>query len=228
MLTLSFGRYSKIGTQSNAYRYQLVKLFDLRFDWFSCVAILCFCLPCLFIHPIVIGFLLGIFQLMLGYFQTNLCSQLEGKMYISSRHPIWLYILCAVQNKMFVMFEKNFLLLIRIIDPCWFFQIGPKTTRRRMMETERNTAGWKTWNEARLSANNRQQWRNDVADLCDFWRRGKDVFKHLSLSVVWHLAPVIPNIWKISILKKHLTNRIWMMQLTLTLTQGQPRSKVKF
>ena len=71
-----------------------------------------------------------------------------------------------------------------------------------MMETERNTAGWKTWNEARLSANNRQQWRNDVADLCDFWRRGKDVFKHLSLSVVWHLAPVIPNIWKISILKK--------------------------
>ena len=46
----------------------------------------------------------------------------------------------------------------------------PKTTWRRMTETERNTAGWKTWNEARLSANNRQQWRNDVADLCDFWR----------------------------------------------------------
>ena len=47
----------------------------------------------------------------------------------------------------------------------------PKTTWRCIVETEQNTAGWRTWTEARHSANNRQQWKNDVADLCDYWRR---------------------------------------------------------
>jgi len=47
----------------------------------------------------------------------------------------------------------------------------PKTTWRRMVENERNKAGWKTWNAVRHSATDREQWRRDVTDLCDFWRR---------------------------------------------------------
>ena len=47
----------------------------------------------------------------------------------------------------------------------------PKTTWRRMVELERNSAGWNTWNSARHAAANRPQWRNDVRALCAFWHR---------------------------------------------------------
>ncbi|XP_071839518.1 uncharacterized protein [Apostichopus japonicus] len=47
----------------------------------------------------------------------------------------------------------------------------PKTTWRRMVEAERNCAGWSTWNSACQAAANRTQWRIDVRDLCAFWKR---------------------------------------------------------
>ena len=45
----------------------------------------------------------------------------------------------------------------------------PKTTWRRMVENERNNAGWKTWTSARRAATNRDEWRRDVRALCAFW-----------------------------------------------------------
>ena len=45
----------------------------------------------------------------------------------------------------------------------------PKTTWRRMVESERNHAGWRTWTAVRHSAADRQKWRNDVSALCDYW-----------------------------------------------------------
>ena len=42
----------------------------------------------------------------------------------------------------------------------------PKTTWRRMVEAERNGAGWRTWTSARRAAADRQRWRTDVQALC--------------------------------------------------------------
>ena len=47
----------------------------------------------------------------------------------------------------------------------------PKTTWRRMVEVERNGAGWTDWSTARKIAENRTQWRNAVHALCASWRR---------------------------------------------------------
>ena len=45
----------------------------------------------------------------------------------------------------------------------------PKTTWRRMVEGERETAGWKTWNQVRQAAVNRRMWKDDVQALCASW-----------------------------------------------------------
>ena len=42
----------------------------------------------------------------------------------------------------------------------------PKTTWRRTVEKERNSAGWCTWDEARAAAANRENWRHSVEALC--------------------------------------------------------------
>ncbi|KAL7831358.1 hypothetical protein SRHO_G00308610 [Serrasalmus rhombeus] len=47
----------------------------------------------------------------------------------------------------------------------------PKTTWRRMVEAERNGAGWSTWNSARRAAADRTKWRSDVQALCASWHR---------------------------------------------------------
>ena len=46
----------------------------------------------------------------------------------------------------------------------------PKTTWRRMVEGERHSAGWTTWNAARRVASDRPRWRSDVHALCASWR----------------------------------------------------------
>ena len=45
----------------------------------------------------------------------------------------------------------------------------PKTTWRRMVEVERNKAGWQTWGEARRTAADRPRWKRDVRALCASW-----------------------------------------------------------
>ena len=45
----------------------------------------------------------------------------------------------------------------------------PKTTWRRMVEVERNQAGWQTWGEARRTAADRPRWKRDVRALCASW-----------------------------------------------------------
>ena len=47
----------------------------------------------------------------------------------------------------------------------------PKTTWRRMVEAERNGAGWKTWSAVRYAAANQKQWRKDVLVLCASWHK---------------------------------------------------------
>ena len=47
----------------------------------------------------------------------------------------------------------------------------PKTTWRRMVEAERNSAGWSTWTAARKIAEDRTKWKNTVHALCTSWRR---------------------------------------------------------
>ena len=42
----------------------------------------------------------------------------------------------------------------------------PKTTWRRTVEKERNSAGWRTWDEAKAAAANRENWRHSVEALC--------------------------------------------------------------
>lgn len=42
----------------------------------------------------------------------------------------------------------------------------PKMTWRRMVEMERDGAGWKSWDSARQAAGDRQQWRENVLALC--------------------------------------------------------------
>ena len=49
----------------------------------------------------------------------------------------------------------------------------PKTTWRRMVEAERNGAGWKTWNEVRHAGADRTKWKSDVLALCASWHREK-------------------------------------------------------
>jgi len=45
----------------------------------------------------------------------------------------------------------------------------PKTTWRRMVEVERNHAGWSSWNTARRAASDRKQWKENVKALCASW-----------------------------------------------------------
>ena len=47
----------------------------------------------------------------------------------------------------------------------------PKTTWRRMVEKERNSAGWKTWSAVHHAAADRAQWKRDVQALCAPWHR---------------------------------------------------------
>ena len=42
----------------------------------------------------------------------------------------------------------------------------PATTWRRMVEAERDSAGWNSWNAARQAAQDRGRWRSDVSALC--------------------------------------------------------------
>ena len=46
----------------------------------------------------------------------------------------------------------------------------PKTTWRRTVEKERNEAGWRSWNTAKVAARDRTKWNDSVAALCAFWR----------------------------------------------------------
>ena len=46
----------------------------------------------------------------------------------------------------------------------------PKTTWGRTVEKERNSAGWTSWNVARVVARDRKKWNESVAALCAFWR----------------------------------------------------------
>ena len=42
----------------------------------------------------------------------------------------------------------------------------PKTTWRRTVDKERTMAGWKSWEEARAMAKDRDKWRKSSAALC--------------------------------------------------------------
>ena len=42
----------------------------------------------------------------------------------------------------------------------------PKTTWRRTVEKERQKAGWRSWEEVRTAATNREEWRSSVKALC--------------------------------------------------------------
>lgn len=42
----------------------------------------------------------------------------------------------------------------------------PKTTRRRSLERERSEAGWKSWEEARIIARDRDRWKRNIKVLC--------------------------------------------------------------
>ena len=42
----------------------------------------------------------------------------------------------------------------------------PKTTWRRTVETKRNDAGWRSWEEAKAAAAYRETWSNSVEVLC--------------------------------------------------------------
>ena len=46
----------------------------------------------------------------------------------------------------------------------------PKTTWRRMVEKERNAAGWHSWQSTRATAADRGKWRENVQALCASWR----------------------------------------------------------
>ena len=45
----------------------------------------------------------------------------------------------------------------------------PKTTWRRTVEKERNSAGWTTWSQARTTAIDRVEWRLRFEALCATW-----------------------------------------------------------
>ena len=42
----------------------------------------------------------------------------------------------------------------------------PKTTRLRTVENERKEAGWRSWEETRMIAADREQWKTSVKALC--------------------------------------------------------------
>ncbi|KAK3087683.1 hypothetical protein FSP39_009142 [Pinctada imbricata] len=42
----------------------------------------------------------------------------------------------------------------------------PNTTLRRTVEKEREETGWRSWNEARIIASDRNRWKNSVKALC--------------------------------------------------------------
>ena len=42
----------------------------------------------------------------------------------------------------------------------------PKTTWRRTVEKERDEAGWRSWNEVRTVAADRERWKSSVKALC--------------------------------------------------------------
>ena len=42
----------------------------------------------------------------------------------------------------------------------------PKPTWQRMIEKEREGGGWKSWEEVRKDAVNREKWRHITDDLC--------------------------------------------------------------
>lgn len=46
----------------------------------------------------------------------------------------------------------------------------PKTTWRRVVEKERNRAR-RSWNEEKVAANQRTNWKDDIVALCTFWHR---------------------------------------------------------
>ena len=55
----------------------------------------------------------------------------------------------------------------------------PKTTWRRTAEKERQEAGWRSWEEVRTAATNREEWRSSVKALCAT-RHEKDIYdKHV-------------------------------------------------
>ena len=43
---------------------------------------------------------------------------------------------------------------------------GKYKGKARTVERERNSAGWRTWDEARAAAANRENWRHSVEALC--------------------------------------------------------------
>mgnify|MGYP001795562617 CR=1 FL=1 len=45
-------------------------------------------------------------------------------------------------------------------------QLVPKTTWRRTVEREMQEAGWRSWDDARRKAGNREGWRKSVKALC--------------------------------------------------------------
>ena len=47
----------------------------------------------------------------------------------------------------------------------------PKTTWRRMVEKERDSEGWHSWERARRVAQDREKWRDHVQALCASWHR---------------------------------------------------------
>ena len=46
----------------------------------------------------------------------------------------------------------------------------PKTTWRRRVEKERNKAGWKSWEVAKVVSQGRKCWSDSVEALCAYWR----------------------------------------------------------
>ena len=46
----------------------------------------------------------------------------------------------------------------------------PKTTWRRTVLKERENEGWRTWNEAKVVAKDRDGWGRRVEALCAYWR----------------------------------------------------------
>ena len=50
----------------------------------------------------------------------------------------------------------------------------PRTTWRRTREKEGNEFGWKSWNEAKKVAKNRENWKEGTATLLCLWATGPE------------------------------------------------------
>ena len=59
----------------------------------------------------------------------------------------------------------------------------PKTTWRRTVEKERREAGWKSWDEARVTAADRKRWRESVECHEALWSTSR----HLAFHFEWTL-----------------------------------------